>query len=193
MVNHDRVDVARTARRPDRLTVRQNVRFSHRSINAALTTSACDGECAARYRRCNERQSCPERPSPRTQPRRRLLRTPRDSRGANYRMRSARPRRARGLPELPALGPAAKMESKALLAGARQGHYRGLRAALMRGSPNDPTVGSLRQVAMKLGLDWLRLQRDVNSPAVAKELRANQRLAADLAFKVRRRSSSEPK
>ncbi len=97
------------------------------------------------------------------------------------------------LKELPILGPASEMESKALLAGARQGHYRGLRAALMRGSPNDPTVGSLRQVAMKLGLDWLRLQRDVNSPAVAKELRANQRLAADLAFKVRRRSSSEPK
>jgi protein-disulfide isomerase len=82
--------------------------------------------------------------------------------------------------DLPILGPASEMGSKALLAAARQGGYEALRAALMRGSSEDLTSAMIRNDAEKLGLDWKRLRHDMDDPAIAKRLAANKQLAADL-------------
>jgi protein-disulfide isomerase len=85
--------------------------------------------------------------------------------------------------DLPILGPASELGSQALLAAARQGRYDALRAALMRSSSEDSedlTEASIRRAAAKLGLDWLRLHQDMESPAIAKQLAANKQLAQDL-------------
>jgi protein-disulfide isomerase len=82
--------------------------------------------------------------------------------------------------DLPILGPASEMGSRALLAAARQGRYDALRAAIMRGSSEDLTQGMIRDAALKLGLDWHRLLHDMNDPAVTKRLAANKQLAAGL-------------
>lgn len=81
--------------------------------------------------------------------------------------------------DLPILGPVSEMDSKALLAAARQGRYQALRTAIMR-SPDDLTPASLQGVVESLGLDWKRLRRDMDSTAVATELRETKQLAADL-------------
>jgi protein-disulfide isomerase len=82
--------------------------------------------------------------------------------------------------DLPILGAASELGSRALLAAARQGRYDALRNALMRSRSDDVTEGSIREAANKLGLDWQRLHRDMESPAVAKQLSANKQLAQDL-------------
>jgi protein-disulfide isomerase len=82
--------------------------------------------------------------------------------------------------DLPILGPASEMGSRALLAAANQGQYEALRASIMRGASEDLTEASVRDAAAKLGLDWARMQRDMDSPAVAKRLAANKQLASDL-------------
>jgi len=82
--------------------------------------------------------------------------------------------------DLPILGPASELGSRALLAAARQGSYDALRRALMGSSSAGLTEGSIREAAKKLGLDWPRLQRDMESPAVSKQLSANKQLAQDL-------------
>jgi protein-disulfide isomerase len=82
--------------------------------------------------------------------------------------------------DLPILGPASEMGSRALLAAAYQGRYEELRAAIMRGASEDLTEATVREAAQKLGLDWERLQRDMDSPAIAKRLAANKQLASDL-------------
>jgi protein-disulfide isomerase len=82
--------------------------------------------------------------------------------------------------DLPILGPASEMGSRALLAAANQGRYEELRASIMRGASEDLTEASVRNEAQKLGLDWARMQRDMASPAIAKRLAANKQLASDL-------------
>ncbi len=82
--------------------------------------------------------------------------------------------------DLPILGPASELGSRALLAAARQGRYEALPAELMRGSPDDLTAAAIRDDAETLGLDWQRLRHDMDSPAVTRQLAANKQLAADL-------------
>jgi protein-disulfide isomerase len=78
--------------------------------------------------------------------------------------------------DLPILGPNSVLASRALLAAHRQGRYAALQDALMtlRGEPTEPV---LRQTAERLGLDWTRLRRDMDDPAISQRIEANVRLA----------------
>jgi len=81
--------------------------------------------------------------------------------------------------DMPILGPASLLSAKALLAAKRQGAYEPLREAVMQ-APPDATKESLRALAEKLKLDWPRLERDMDDPAIAAQLQANVSLARDL-------------
>jgi protein-disulfide isomerase len=83
------------------------------------------------------------------------------------------------LKDLPILGPASLLASRALLAAQRQGKYLELQDALMRlrEEPGEPV---LKREAEKLGLDWARLRRDMDDPAIGRRLEANTRLAGQL-------------
>jgi protein-disulfide isomerase len=81
--------------------------------------------------------------------------------------------------DMPILGPASLLSAKALLAAKRQGAYEPLREAVMK-APPDATKESLRALAEKLKLDWPRLERDMDDPAIAAQLEANVTLARDL-------------
>jgi protein-disulfide isomerase len=81
--------------------------------------------------------------------------------------------------DLPILGPASLLGSKALLAAQRQGGYEKLRTAIMQ-SPPDLTTDMLQKLAVGVGLDWPRLQRDMDDPAIAQRLEDNVQLAHDL-------------
>ena len=81
--------------------------------------------------------------------------------------------------DLPILGPASVLAAKALLAAQRQGGYEKLRTALMQ-APPDTTMDRSRQLAEPLGLDWPRLARDMDDPAIQQRLDANLTLAQAL-------------
>ena len=83
------------------------------------------------------------------------------------------------LKDLPILGPNSLLASRALLAAQRQGKYAELHAVLMalREEPAEPV---LKREAEKLGIDWSRLRRDMDDPAIARRLEANTRLAGAL-------------
>ncbi|MDE2580722.1 MAG: DsbA family protein [Rhodospirillales bacterium] len=81
--------------------------------------------------------------------------------------------------DLPILGPASMLGSRALLAAQKQGGYLKLRAALMA-APPDITEATIKTAATKLGLDWARLKRDMDDPAVKARLAANLKLAQTL-------------
>ena len=81
--------------------------------------------------------------------------------------------------DLPILGPASLLASRALLAAQRQGGYDKLRDALMRGGP-EITRESIAAEAQRLGLDWPRLERDMDDPAIKQRLDANIQLARAL-------------
>jgi protein-disulfide isomerase len=83
------------------------------------------------------------------------------------------------LKDLPILGPASLVASRALLAAQRQGKYAELQDALMR-LREEPAEPVLRREAERLGLDWARLRRDMDDPAIAQRLEANTRLAGAL-------------
>jgi protein-disulfide isomerase len=83
--------------------------------------------------------------------------------------------------DLPILGPASMLESRALVAAQKQGGYVKLQEALMRASP-DATPDLVRDTAQKLGLDWARLSHDMTDPAVQAQLDANIALAHRLAI-----------
>ena len=83
------------------------------------------------------------------------------------------------LKDLPILGPASVLGSKALLAAQRQGGYLKLQAAMMNGSP-DITEASVRTEATAAGLDWPRLQRDMADPEIQRRIDANLTLARTL-------------
>ncbi len=81
--------------------------------------------------------------------------------------------------DLPILGPASQLESRALLAVQRQGGYLRLQAAVMRaGAP--PTRDTLQAEAERQGLDGAMLLRDMDDPAIKARLDANVALAQQI-------------
>ncbi len=82
--------------------------------------------------------------------------------------------------DLPILGPASVLASKALLAAQRQGKYEALRTALMRSDAPPITQESIHAEADRLGLDWPRLARDMEDPAIRQRLDRNVALARKL-------------
>ena len=81
--------------------------------------------------------------------------------------------------DLPILGPASTLGSKALLAAHRQNAYEKFRDAVMQ-LPSDIGMASLEATAKKQGLDWIKLARDMEDPAIRAQLDANLELAHTL-------------
>ncbi len=81
--------------------------------------------------------------------------------------------------DLPILGPNSVLASRALLAAQRQGRYAELHDALLR-LREEPTEPVLRREAERLRLDWPRLRREMDDPAVARRIQANLALAQQL-------------
>lgn len=81
--------------------------------------------------------------------------------------------------DLPILGPASELGSRALLAAQRQGAYEPLRDAIMR-DPRDITIDTIRDHAQELGLNWALLRHDMDDAAIARKLAANKSLAEAL-------------
>jgi protein-disulfide isomerase len=81
--------------------------------------------------------------------------------------------------DLPILGPASVLGTKALLAAQRQGAYGQMREAVMK-LPPDTTIAQIEASARALGLDWPRMARDMDDPAVQARIDANLKLAHDL-------------
>jgi protein-disulfide isomerase len=86
--------------------------------------------------------------------------------------------------DLPILGPASVLGSRALLAAQRQqdavpGAYETLRATLMQPATQQTEDGIL-DAARHAGLDTERLQRDMADPAIQRRIEANVRLAHTL-------------
>ncbi len=81
--------------------------------------------------------------------------------------------------DIPILGPASVLGARAVLAAQRQDGYAKLRDALMAGTPNI-TEDVVRTAALDTGLDWPRLRRDMDDPAIAARLEANVALAHSL-------------
>jgi protein-disulfide isomerase len=81
--------------------------------------------------------------------------------------------------DLPILGPTSVVAARALLASQRQGRYAAFQDALLtlRG---EPTEAVLREQAQRVGLDWTRLRRDMDDPAIARRIETNLRLAQTL-------------
>ena len=83
--------------------------------------------------------------------------------------------------DIPILGPGSVLGAKALLAAQNQGGYTRLHALLMSGNPNID-IDRLKQASERAGLDWARLQHDMNSAEVADRIKANLALAHQLSI-----------
>jgi len=81
--------------------------------------------------------------------------------------------------DIPILGPGSRLAARAVLAAQRQGGYEKLHDALMAGTPNIDTE-VVHAAALKVGLDWARLQRDMEDPAIQAQLDANLKMAHTL-------------
>ena len=81
--------------------------------------------------------------------------------------------------DLPILGPASVLGSKATLAAAKQNAYEKMRDALMKGGP-EITMASLQTEAKRLGLDWNRLSKDMEDPSVRAHIDSNLAMAQAL-------------
>jgi protein-disulfide isomerase len=81
--------------------------------------------------------------------------------------------------DLPILGPASLLGTRALLAAQKQDAYIKMRDAVMQ-LPPDTTLPQLESTARALGLDWARMARDMEDPAVQARIDANLKLAHDL-------------
>jgi protein-disulfide isomerase len=81
--------------------------------------------------------------------------------------------------DLPILGPASRLGSKALLAAQMQGGYEKLRSAIMA-APPQTTTAMIKDAALRLGLDWPRLEHDMDDPTVKARLDENLKLARSL-------------
>ena len=81
--------------------------------------------------------------------------------------------------DLPILGPASVLGSTALLAAQRQGAYEKMREAVMK-LPPDTTPAMIQQTAEGLGLDWPKLQHDMQDPAIKQRIDTNVQLARAL-------------
>jgi protein-disulfide isomerase len=81
--------------------------------------------------------------------------------------------------DLPILGPASVLGTKALLAAQKQDAYVKMREAVMK-LPPDTTIGQIESSARALGLDWPRMAHDMEDPSVQARIDANLKLAHDL-------------
>ena len=81
--------------------------------------------------------------------------------------------------DMPILGPASVLGTKALLAAHKQNAYVKMRDAVMK-LPPDTTLPQLETTARALGLDWARMAKDMDDPAVQARIDANLKLAHDL-------------
>ncbi len=81
--------------------------------------------------------------------------------------------------DLPILGPASVLGSKALLAAQKQGGYEKLREAIMA-APPQTTKEIIQDSARRLGLDWKRLDHDMDDPAIKARIEANLKLARSI-------------
>jgi protein-disulfide isomerase len=81
--------------------------------------------------------------------------------------------------DLPVLGPASMMGAKALLAAQKQGRYEPLRDALMH-TDIPITKDSLRAEAERLGLDWPKMNQEMDAPDVDARIQQNLKLASAL-------------
>lgn len=81
--------------------------------------------------------------------------------------------------DLPILGPPSVIGSRALLAAQKQGAYLKFRAALMSSPPNIDEA-MVHRISDQLGLDWTKLQRDMNDPSVDRRLAENEQLSQKL-------------
>ncbi len=81
--------------------------------------------------------------------------------------------------DLPILGPNSVLASRALLAAQKQGKYEPLYDALLR-LRVEPTEQVIQAEAQRAGIDWPRLRRDMDDPAIQARLQANIALAQTL-------------
>lgn len=81
--------------------------------------------------------------------------------------------------DIPMLGPGSMLGARAVLAAQRQGGYRKLQDAIMTG-PSQITEESVHAAADQAGLDWTRLRRDMDDPAIQARIAANLALARSL-------------
>ncbi|HEY4040828.1 MAG TPA: DsbA family protein [Rhodopila sp.] len=78
--------------------------------------------------------------------------------------------------DLPILGPASVLGTKALLAAQKQNAYAKMREAVMK-LPPDTTLAQIEAAARGLGLDWGRMAKDMEDPDVQARIDANLKLA----------------
>ncbi|MBS0639301.1 MAG: DsbA family protein [Acetobacteraceae bacterium] len=78
--------------------------------------------------------------------------------------------------DLPILGPASVLGSKALLAAQKQNGYERMREAVMK-LPPDTTMAQLEAAAKQVGLDWAKLSHDMDDPSVQARIDQNLKLA----------------
>lgn len=83
--------------------------------------------------------------------------------------------------DIPILGPGSVLAAQALLAAQNQDGYARLHGILMTGNPNI-SLDVLKQASERAGLDWNRLRRDMDSPEVAAQIKANLALAHQLSI-----------
>jgi protein-disulfide isomerase len=81
--------------------------------------------------------------------------------------------------DLPILGPASVLGTKSLLAAQKQDAYGKMRDAVMK-LPPDTTLKQIEGAARGLGLDWPRMAKDMEDPAVQARIDTNVKLARDL-------------
>lgn len=81
--------------------------------------------------------------------------------------------------DLPVLGPNSVLAARALLAAQRQGRYAPFQDALLR-LREDTTEPVLRREAERARLDWARLRREMDDPAIQRRLEGNLLLARAL-------------
>jgi len=81
--------------------------------------------------------------------------------------------------DFPILGPASVTAARALLAAHKQGGYVKMHNVLMTGAPNLDEA-ALRAATQRAGLDWPRLQRDMDAPDVQARINANLALGRAL-------------
>ena len=81
--------------------------------------------------------------------------------------------------DIPILGPSSRIAARAVLAAQRQDGYKKLHDALMAGTPNIDTE-VVRTAALKVGLDWTRLQHDMDDPEIDARIDTNLKMARAL-------------
>ena len=81
--------------------------------------------------------------------------------------------------DLPILGASSVLASRALLAAQRQNRYAELHDAVLK-LREEPAEPVLKREAERVGLDWARLRRDMDDPAIQWRIEANMRLAQTL-------------